>query len=521
MSGIGERFLKYGISTPKPLIKVDGKPIIHHVIDMFPEETNFTFICNNDHLSNKKFNMEKIIRSKIPEAKIIGIKAHKLGPIFAISQILDQIKDDEPLIINYCDFTCYWDYKLFKKIILDNEYDGSIPAYRNFHPHSLWGNNYAFIKEDNFLLKDIQEKLPFTDNKMKEFASSGTYYFKSGKLLKESISYCFKNNLTVNDEFYVSTAYNYLIKNKMKVYVHEIEHFMQWGTPEDLNEYISWSEIFKNYKKLQKNNKDSNHAIIMPMAGFGQRFIEEGYHKPKPLLNVKGVPMFKAVLDDLPIAGIYVFVLRKNMKNLDIILKNINLFYPKSIIKILDKETDGQAISCLEGLKALEEHNPTYDGPITFASCDTGFIYNEKKFSDWIKSGKSDVLAWSATNHPTAVRFPNFFGWINTDQKNIKSVSVKKPLKNPKIDNLIVGTFTFKRKDIFKKSIESLIKRKEMVNGEFYLDSSINDAIQLGYNCEIFKVDNMISWGTPNDLETFKYWEKCFKKWKSHEFSGF
>ena len=54
-----------------------------------------------------------------------------------------------------------------------------------------------------------------------------------------SISYCFKNNLTVNDEFYVSTAYNYLIKNKMKVYVHEIEHFMQWGTPEDLNEYIS------------------------------------------------------------------------------------------------------------------------------------------------------------------------------------------------------------------------------------------------------------------------------------------
>ena len=31
----------------------------------------------------------------------------------------------------------------------------------------------------------------------------------------------------------------------------------------------------------------------------------------------------------------------------------------------------------------------------------------------------------------------------------------------------------------------------------------------------------MISWGTPNDLETFKYWERCFEKLKHHNFKGF
>ena len=187
MSGIGERFLKYGIDTPKPLIEVDGKPIIHHVIEMFPGESNFIFICNKEHLSNKNYNMRKVIKSKVPNAKIIGIKFHKLGPVFAVNKIKDLINNKFPVIINYCDFTCYWDYKKFKKEIISKKYHGCIPAYKNFHPHSVWSKNYAFIKEENLFLKDIKEKAPFADNRMKEFASSGTYYFKTGSLMKRSL----------------------------------------------------------------------------------------------------------------------------------------------------------------------------------------------------------------------------------------------------------------------------------------------------------------------------------------------
>ena len=44
MSGFGERFRRAGYSIPKPLIEVDGKPIIQHVIEMFPGEEKFIFI---------------------------------------------------------------------------------------------------------------------------------------------------------------------------------------------------------------------------------------------------------------------------------------------------------------------------------------------------------------------------------------------------------------------------------------------------------------------------------------------
>ena len=54
MSGFGERFRRAGYSVPKPLIEVDGKPIIQHVIEMFPGEEKFIFICNENHLQDLK-----------------------------------------------------------------------------------------------------------------------------------------------------------------------------------------------------------------------------------------------------------------------------------------------------------------------------------------------------------------------------------------------------------------------------------------------------------------------------------
>ena len=47
MSGFGERFRKAGYKIPKPLIEIENKPIIAHVIDMFEGEDDFIFICND------------------------------------------------------------------------------------------------------------------------------------------------------------------------------------------------------------------------------------------------------------------------------------------------------------------------------------------------------------------------------------------------------------------------------------------------------------------------------------------
>ena len=32
-------------------------------------------------------------------------------------------------------------------------------------------------------------------------------------------------------------------------------------------------------------------------------------------------------------------------------------------------------------------------------------------------------------------------------------------------------------------------------------------------------MEHYIGWGTPDDLLTFEYWQSCFHKWASHEYS--
>ena len=113
MSGIGKRFIDAGYDVPKPLIVIDGKPIIQHVVELFPGEDKFTFICNQQHLDHT--DMRAVLESIVPNANIIAIKPHKLGPVYAVSQISDQIDDDEEVIVNYCDFGTYWDYADFLK----------------------------------------------------------------------------------------------------------------------------------------------------------------------------------------------------------------------------------------------------------------------------------------------------------------------------------------------------------------------------------------------------------------------
>jgi hypothetical protein len=63
-----------------------------------------------------------------------------------------------------------------------------------------------------------------------------------------------------------------------------------------------------------------------------------------------------------------------------------------------------------------------------------------------------------------------------------------------------------------------MIARNARVNGEFYIDTCINDAIALGLRCRLFLLDHYIGWGTPDDLKTFEYWQSCFHKWHGHPY---
>ena len=247
MSGLGNRFLKAGYKVPKPLIKVDGKPMIEHVVSLFPGEEDFLFVCNNSHLEESE--MGEILKRIAPKGRVFGVDRHEaFGPVYDIVLAEKEIKDDEPVIVNYCDFNQSWDYADFKKQMEESGCDGAVICYTGFHPHLLGDDFYAGCKVDKGLnLTEIREKYSFTENKMDSHHSSGTYYFRSGAILKKYFKLLMDEKMAVNGEYYASVPYKLMLEDGLKVLVYEVDYFCQWGTPQDLQEYEYWSDYFINY----------------------------------------------------------------------------------------------------------------------------------------------------------------------------------------------------------------------------------------------------------------------------------
>ena len=507
MSGIGKRFIEAGYKDPKPLIKIDGYPIIKHVIDIFPGSIDITFIVNEKHAAETE--VIDILRELSPNCKICLVpNQNRRGPVDAISKIYDSIDDDREVIVSYCDYGTVWDYDLFLENARSQDWDGGIPCYRGFHPHMLGGDNYAFCREENNLLLEIKEKQPFTNNKMNEYASNGTYYFKSGYILKKYFSELINLDISLNGEYYVSMVYNLLVRDNLKVGVFEIEKMLQWGTPYDLEVYKGWSSYFsKGRQRIINNPKDT--TLILPMAGYGSRFSSEGFTTPKPLLDVNGKAMIVRAVDCLPQCENNIFICLKNHfneYNLDDILKKE---FKNVKVKTIDSVTEGQAITCKIGMRGLD-----VEDPILISACDNGVTYNEEEYLKLVSDESIDVIVWSFRGNPTSKNNPDMYSWLKVDRDgNIESVSCKKftgvdPLKS----HAIIGTMFFRKGEYFLRGLDANIKNNIRTNNEFYVDDVINRCIEEGLRVKVFEVENYICWGTPDDYRTYNYWKEYFLK---------
>lgn len=488
MSGKGDRFRAAGYTHPKPLIRVDNMPMIKHVMSLFPGVTNVTFICCEEDL--RETQMESVLREICPFARIVPIERHKRGPVFSITKAFDVIDDDEPIIVSYCDYSGDWNFSQF--LAEAKDFDGMVVCYKGFHPHSLGSDNYAYCREQDGVLLEIREKAPFTDDRMSEYASNGTYYFKSGALVKRYFKELIDADIHVRGEYYVSLVYNLMTRDGLRTKIFEIDKMLQFGTPSDLREYQGWSNYFA----------DRNMTLILPMGGRGSRF--KGYDLPKPFIPVDGVPMFVKAVQCLPEHKRSVFIsLREHRAK-----SHIERFFPGATVCEIDGVTDGQATTCEIGIRqaGIDE-----DSPILISACDNSAVYNCREFLRLVRDTSNDVIVWSFTNHPTSRRQPDMYAWLDVDADGyIHDVSCKKYV--PGRRHAIIGTMYFRKARYFLEGLKANREQGIKTNNEHYVDDVLNVNIKQGLRVRNFTVSNYLCFGTPPDLQTYNYWKEHFEQ---------
>lgn len=249
LTGYGSRFVRAGYKELKPFIQVGGKPIIEWIVKgMYDEEDTFIFVCRQEHLDNDAEMYQRLMQLA-PNTHIFAVQDWvKKGPVYDVLNASELIDDTQPCIINYCDFFMQWDYENFKSIVQETDCDGAIPVYTGFHPHLIPEHNvYAStLLDEAGNLIEIKEKFTFSEQKMEGLYSPGNYYFKDGSTLKKYCTELVHSDQDINGEYYASLPYNFMVSDGLKVIAPKVvSYFCQWGTPEDLHEYIFWTEHIK------------------------------------------------------------------------------------------------------------------------------------------------------------------------------------------------------------------------------------------------------------------------------------
>ena len=533
MTGYGSRFVAAGYQELKPFIRVMGTVIEWIVKDMYPADVNIIFVCRGEHLMKDAFMRERLLLLA-PEAKIVSIEDWvKKGPVYDVlrgyRELLAQqaIDAQEPCIINYCDFYMQWDYAAFAQEAAERGCDGAVPCYSGFHPNLLPEKNYyaSCLTDAQDDLIEIREKYSFEKDKTKAKHSPGVYYFASGAVMEKYCQILTEHEeCAINGEYYASLPYNFMVQDGLKVWVPvNVEYFCQWGTPEDMQEFVYWTDLIRKSEAAQHTGgaespgaeEEMQGRILIPMAGAGQRFADAGYtiHKPAIMTVDRATgqekPMVVCATKDLPgvaADGSNVIYVDRNFHQTDGVEDAIRAWYPQAAFITVDHLTEGQACTCM-----LAEPYLDPEQPLLIAGCDNGMDIDRDAFDALTK--ECDCIVFTYRHNEAVLANPNAYGWMIADAAgNITGTSIKKAISDsPMEDPAVVATFWFRRAAVFIEATKKMIAENDRINGEFYVDQTVKHVLDLGYRAKIFDIDRYVGWGTPADYEGYQKTWNYFK----------
>jgi NDP-sugar pyrophosphorylase family protein len=235
--------------------------------------------------------------------------------------------------------------------------------------------------------------------------------------------------------------------------------------------------------------------IVIPMAGLGTRFSNEGFDLPKPLIEVGGKTLIEHSINSLNLEGKYIFITRKyENENHNILLSEIlKKIKPDSVEIIIEEITSGSVETCLMSSDYINNETP-----LIITNCDQRLEWDSDIFLEFIKNEDLDgaLLTYESDNPK------NSFCSINSN--NLIDRVVEKQIISK---TALVGLHYWSKGLDFVSSAKQLFKSfKNDGKPECYISETFNFLIKEGKKIKPFEIspNEYISLGTPYDLSIFQ-----------------
>ena len=243
LAGEGLRFAEAGYTQPKPLIEVDGCPMIIQAVAHLPQASKHVFLCRADHI--RDYQIDAILKKSFPDATVIPIAELTEGQASTCALGREAVAPHKAMTIGACDNGMIYDHQLFAGLMARPDIDAVIWTFKNHAEVTAKPEMYGWVEVDSELMAlKVHCKKPISATPQKDHAVVGVFSFKKADAFFTAYERAVLDNRRIRGEFYVDEVMNVMIEAGKRVAVFPVDTYLGWGTPELLKTFAYWQRYF-------------------------------------------------------------------------------------------------------------------------------------------------------------------------------------------------------------------------------------------------------------------------------------
>ena len=228
MAGNGSRFAQEGYILPKPLIDVQGVPMIQRVVENLNIDGKYIFIVRQEHLH--KYNLKELLERIAPGCIIVPTDGVTQGATSSVMLASPFIDNDTNLLIANSDQFLEWDSSAF--LYESMNVDGCISTFEQTDPNDKkW--SYASLNDVGFVDRVAEKEVISTH------ANTGIYFWSKGSEFVKYAKQMIDKDIRTNGEYYIAPVYNEAIADGKRIKIQNCKKMWGLGVPADLLKFLN------------------------------------------------------------------------------------------------------------------------------------------------------------------------------------------------------------------------------------------------------------------------------------------
>ncbi len=246
LAGKGTRLRPHTHITPKPMLKVAGKPVMSYILEDLEKLGDVhQIIYITGHLKEK---VEEFVRASSNIDSVFIEQKVQDGTAGAVALARDHV--DEPVLIIFVDTIFDADLSVVKR----TDADGIIWV-KEVEDYQRFG---VVVTDKDGNMTQIVEK---PNTPISKRANIGLYYIKNWKLLFEGIDHVLKSPKH-QGEYFLTDAFQYMIDKGAKIKVIDVEGWYDAGKIETL---LETNHTMLTRGRARRPNKLDGSTIVDPV----------------------------------------------------------------------------------------------------------------------------------------------------------------------------------------------------------------------------------------------------------------